>query len=64
MDQAQIPNKAGVPDLRNQKNDREHRRVPPPDDKEQSDLFLQKAREIEADEQELASDQLLGRAHS
>ena len=64
MDQAQIPNKAGVPDLRNQKNDRARRQVPPPDDKEQSDLFLQKAREIESGEQELVFDQLLGRGHS
>ena len=32
----------------------------PPDDKEQSNRFLRKAREIEADEARSASDELLG----
>jgi len=32
-----------------------------PDDKQQSRLFIAKAREIEADEKTSASDQLLGR---
>jgi len=32
-----------------------------PDDKEQSKLFIAKAREINADEKSSASDQLLGR---
>jgi len=32
-----------------------------PDDKEQSRLFIKKAREIEADENSSASDQLIGR---
>jgi hypothetical protein len=37
------------------------RKRPRPDDKEQSTLFIAKAREIEADEKASASDQLLGR---
>lgn len=37
------------------------RKRPRPDDKEQSKLFIAKAREIEADEKASASDQLLGR---
>jgi hypothetical protein len=36
-------------------------RITKPDDKEQSKLFVAKAREIEADEKSSASDQLLGR---
>jgi hypothetical protein len=35
-----------------------------PDDKEQSKLFIQKAREIEADESRSAADKLLGHLHS
>jgi hypothetical protein len=34
---------------------------PKPDDKEQSKLFIKKAREIGADEERSASDELLGR---
>jgi hypothetical protein len=34
-----------------------------PDDKEQSKLFLAKAREVEADEEQSASDELLGLLH-
>ena len=35
-----------------------------PDDKEQSKLFMQKAREIEADEKRSAADKLIGHLHS
>jgi hypothetical protein len=36
-------------------------RRPPPDDKEQSKLFIKTARAVEADEGKSASDALLGR---
>ena len=39
------------------------KRQPKPDDKEQSKLFIQKAREIEADEEGSAADQVLGHLH-
>jgi hypothetical protein len=35
-------------------------KLPKADDKQQSRLFIEKAREIEADEQHSASDELLG----
>jgi hypothetical protein len=35
-----------------------------PDDKEQSKLFIEKAREIEADEKRSVADKLLGHLHS
>jgi len=36
---------------------------PPPDDKEQSKLFLKKARDIGADEEDSAADELLKHLH-